>query len=296
MVTVSYGKWNGTTFAAKAASKYGNCNAVKVTIAYNVPLVFAQVLGLANKTASKTSIAEEVVSVDTPYVAATGNPWLAGEPTGTQGSQPDPNFTTVHGSSDHQYKYDLAGPYGKNTNGATATASTYNTYETYASPVQIAFTVTPGSRVTITNTSGSTSYDYQTPAFSDATGNTGGTGNTKNAAANGVSEHGIADAYMPLGSMNAVFLSNSLPDSIATVPPPLDFSSQAARNYIALEPKLQQVFYTGTGTTSTGKQQSIMVPANATRLFLGTMDGWEWDNNIGGYNTTVTQTTITTVE
>jgi Flp pilus assembly protein TadG len=293
MVTVSYGNWSGTTFTSYTSGNYSNvnCNAVQVKISYNVPLVFAQVLGLANKTATKTSVATESVSVDTPYVYATGNPWLAGEPTGTQASQPDARY----GKAGHLYKYDYAGTAGKDTHGTAVTSTSYNSYEPYASPVQVAFTVTPGSRITLTNTSGSASQDYLTAAYSDATGNTGTTNVEDDASANGVSEHGISDAFMPVCSMAGVFLSNSVPDS-GTVPAVLNFSTQASRDYINLSPALQQVFYVGSGTTSGGTQQSILVPPNATRFFLGAMDGHEWNNNVGGFNTTVTQTTITTVQ
>lgn len=296
MVTVKYGKWNGTTFTNKSASNYSACNAVQVTITYNVPLAFAKVLGITTKTATKYSTAEMVVQVDTPTVYGTGNPWLAGEPAGTTASQSDPNYSGLHKNSDHQYPDDIAGTPGYDSSGNKVTSTSYSTYEPNASPTQVAYTVTPGSRVTITNTSGSVSYDYDTPVGINATGNTGTTPIGDDAAAKGISEHGMSDAYMPYGSMNAVFLSGSTPDSIATPPPPLYFSTQAERDYVNLAPQLQQVFYTGSGTTSTGQQQSIQVPANATRLFLGIMDGWEWDNNTGSFNCTVTQITITTVQ
>ena len=61
-------------------------------------------------------------------------------------------------------------------------------------------------------------------------------------------------------------------------------------------PQLQQMFYVGNGLTSTGAQESIVVPAGATRVFLGTMDGWEWSNNSGGFTVTITQTSIAIVQ
>ena len=298
MVTVKFVKWNDATHTgtAESAANYSQANAVSVYISYNVPLPFAQVLGLSSKKAVEFSTAEVSVQVDTPYVVATGNPWLAGEPAGTTASQPDPGWSSSSPNSDHRYQYDIAGTPGNDTNGGAASTSTYSSYEPYTSPVQIAFTVTPGSTITITNTSGTVSWDHNTTPFSDPTGNSGGNGNSDDAKANGVAEHGIADVTMPLGSMVGVFLGSSLPDSISTPPPPLNFSTQAERDYVGLEPQLQQPFYVGTGQTSSSQQQEITVPANATRMFMGIMDGWEWSNNNGGFNATVTQTTIVTVQ
>jgi hypothetical protein len=48
-----------------------------------------------------------------------------------------------------------------------------------------------------------------------------------------------------------------------------------------------QPYYVGNGQTIAGGRQEIVVPANATRLFLGVMDGWEWSNNSGGFNCTI---------
>jgi hypothetical protein len=31
-------------------------------------------------------------------------------------------------------------------------------------------------------------------------------------------------------------------------------------------------------------------------VFLGTMDGWEWSNNEGGFTVTITQTSIAIVQ
>ena len=294
-VTVEYLNWTSKAncpVVTTANFSSATVNAVRVSITYNVPLAFAKVLGLANKAAVEFSVAKVVTQTDTPHVYATGNPWLAGEPAGTQASQPDPSYSSSNPDPDHLYPYDLAGTPGTEVGGKS---KGYTKREQYASPVQIAFTVTPGTTITITNTSGSVSYDHDTAAYLDATGNTGTSWITHNAAANNISEHGISDVTMPLGSMVGVFLSNTLPDN-NTAPTTLDFSTQASRDYVSLQPKLQQAFYTGTGTTSGGVQQEFLVPPNATRLFMGIMDGWEWNNNNGAFDCTVTQTSITTVQ
>ena len=85
----------------------------------------------------------------------------------------------------------------------------------------------------------------------------------------------------PGNSLLGVFLDDNVPSGDA--PPFLNFSSVEARDYLTLAPVLNQVFFMGDGMTSTGVQQSILVPAGATRLFLGTMDGMEWNNNEGAF-------------
>jgi len=107
----------------------------------------------------------------------------------------------------------------------------------------------------------------------------------------------ISDSTMPLNSINGVFLNNYAP----TVPPtqtpnpilprlPRWISApQTERDYTNIAPDLQQVFSSVTENRGSNTQQTITVPSGATRFFLGTMDGWEWSNNIGGYNVTVTE-------
>src|ERR1700720_24062 len=41
--------------------------------------------------------------------------------------------------------------------------------------------------------------------------------------------------------------------------------------------------------TGSGSIQNFIIPTGATRLFLGTMDGYGWYNNIGSFGVTVTQ-------
>jgi Flp pilus assembly protein TadG len=273
-------------------------NAVRVTVTDNVPFFFANMIGFHTHVASRSSTAEQIVQTSTQFVSTLSNPWLAGEPTGTQGSQPDPAWEGQGVNPEHPWQYDIAGPNGG-----------YNSYgEPYASPVQASITVTPGATITLSNVVGQGNNDFTQSAEYDATGNDNGySANYDDAASKGVAEHGIADATMPLNAVNAVFLGSSVPDS-NTPPPTLDFSTQAERDYTAgtnngqaelngeFAPQLQQVFYVGNGQTSTAAQESFIVPAGATRVFLGTMDGWEWSNNSGGFTVTITQTSIAFVQ
>jgi hypothetical protein len=71
-----------------------------------------------------------------------------------------------------------------------------------------------------------------------------------------------------------VFLTDAAPSG--TAPASLDFSSTAlGRSFSVLAPELQKTFYIGDGLTGTGSGsvQSFLVPDNATRLFLGFVDG-----------------------
>jgi Flp pilus assembly protein TadG len=273
-------------------------NAVRVTISNDTPLLFAKVIGFSDHVATRATTAKQVIQSVTSYVSAHSNPWLAGEPLGTQGSDPDSGWKGQGVVHEHPWEYDIAGTPGDvNTEG-----------EPYESPVQIGITVTPGAIITLSNVSGQGNNDFTQSSQYDATGNSNGyVANYDDEASNGIAEHGIADSTMPLNAVNAVFLGKSLPDS-QTAPSTLDFSTQSARDYAAntnngevltsgqFSPKPQQVFYVGDGMTSTGQRETVVVPQGATRLFLGTMDGHEWSNNEGGFNVTVSQTNVLIVQ
>lgn len=98
-------------------------------------------------------------------------------------------------------------------------------------------------------------------------------------------EHGKSDLRAPINSLVGVFLDNSTPTEPA--PSPLDFSTASSRDYTELRPQLKQIFFIGDGKTSSGAQQKIFIPEHASRLFLGTMDGVEWNNNNGAFNVTI---------
>ncbi len=100
-------------------------------------------------------------------------------------------------------------------------------------------------------------------------------------------ENGISDILAPVNSLLGVFLGPSQPD-LTPAPGALDFSTPASRNYLILAPGLQQVFFMGDGMTDGAVAQEIVAPLGATRLFLGTMDGYGWANNIGSFDVTLT--------
>lgn len=96
-------------------------------------------------------------------------------------------------------------------------------------------------------------------------------------------EHGMSDATAPINALMGVFLDASQPDSSPT-PANLDFGAGGlGTTFAVLSPGLKQVFFIGDGLDGNGDPQSFEVPAGATRLFLGTMDSYEWNNNLGSF-------------
>src|SRR5262249_38122430 len=71
--------------------------------------------------------------------------------------------------------------------------------------------------------------------------------------------------------------------------PALDFNPSAAQDYLSLAPLLQQGFFIGNGMTAGGIQQRIIIPAGASRFYLGTMDGCCWIDNLGSFTAQVSQ-------
>jgi len=138
-------------------------------------------------------------------------------------------------------------------------------------------TVIPGNALTF-DVTGSTNFQGQVP--SDPPDGTPAT-IFHHAAINGISE-----TYAPANGLVGVFIGNASPNPALT-PTTLSFITQASRDYATLAPMLQQVFFIGDGRTSTGEIQSVVAPAGATRLFLGSMDGLEWNNNTGQFSVRV---------
>lgn len=100
------------------------------------------------------------------------------------------------------------------------------------------------------------------------------------------SEHGLSTVTAPRGALMGVFLGPEAPNT-SPAPHSMDFSSTASRNQRALSPALKQVFFIGDGRTPAGMLREIGVPEGATRLYLGTMDGHEWRDNLGEYSVVI---------
>jgi hypothetical protein len=131
--------------------------------------------------------------------------------------------------------------------------------------------VSPGATVTWSATGlvGNGPLETQFGPNGDVTGSLYGLGDHDSGAENGISD------VLSIGvdSLMGVFLGPGVPSGAA--PASLDFSGLGF-GYGSLTPLVDQVFYMGDGSA-----QSLIVPAGATRLFLGTMDGFGWDNNTG---------------
>jgi Flp pilus assembly protein TadG len=338
---IQVGIWNKSTSTFSTSGSADNVttfNAVQISALRTkangnpIPLLFGSILGASTCNVTATSVAA-LVAVSAPitdYVSAHGNPWLAGQPAGKVGSEPDNNYM----NEEHPWKYDIANPgkvasavtaeqssgsYTTPTDSSKLESSDYSTGEPYGSPV--AFNVTPGAVIQIqvpTSGSGSTAANHGlldntgNGINTNADGNDGGSvaiysddaanpSDTQGTVTTSGTEHGISNIATPINSLNGVFMdqngatygADSTQETSESNPPAtpsgLDFSTQAARDYTAIQPELNQSFFIGNGQTSSGVQQTIVVPNNAYTLFLGTMDGHEWSNNQGGFNATITE-------
>lgn len=94
-------------------------------------------------------------------------------------------------------------------------------------------------------------------------------------------ENGISSVTAPINALVGVFLDVTRPDNLPA-PGSLDFST-IRLDFASFAPALRQVFFIGDGLTGTGAgvAQNFVIPSGATRLYLGTMDGFEWSNNLG---------------
>lgn len=146
------------------------------------------------------------------------------------------------------------------------------------SPVLVTgITLTTGTALTFTNVTGSVSYTGDTP-----TGTPDGAAPISSGPTNG-----MASYIAPIDALLGVFLDNAQPDTSAA-PTGLDFTS-IGTNFSSFSPLLKQVFFIGDGLTGTGSgsQQTFIIPTGATRLFLGTVDGYGWYNNSGSISGTI---------
>lgn len=102
----------------------------------------------------------------------------------------------------------------------------------------------------------------------------------------GGNANGMSSITAPVNALLGVFLSDVQPDS-NPAPAILDFSTIVSQEMLAYSPELQQVFFIGDGEIPAGTQQEFTVPTGATRLFLGTHDGFGWFNNEGSFDVTI---------
>jgi len=127
--------------------------------------------------------------------------------------------------------------------------------------------VVGGSTITVT---GVTGWVENFPA-SSGDGPTGDAGNAQTVGAvNDISGFGNA----PINALVGVFLGSTL---TGPAPASLDLSGGTTTGLL----ELQQIFLIGNGG-------SFVAPTGATALYLGTIDGYQWNNNSGQFNVTLT--------
>jgi hypothetical protein len=98
----------------------------------------------------------------------------------------------------------------------------------------------------------------------------------------GFSYNGISGiTNVPGRSLIAAFTSDTEPSNPA--PASLDFGV-IGTNFAALAPQLDQLFFIGDGVTADGFSQTIIVPAGATRLYMGFVDGYTYQDTPDGYD------------
>lgn len=268
--TIDYGEWIPGSRVFKGKNETSNRNAVRVVVRCRqadgtaIPLLFGSLIGRPSQeiTASAVAMLEDNSAAmnddnyQQRYVPATSNLWLSGMPWGTAANVGNP-----HNNPDYA--------------GSSSTPK--------QSPVHFSgLSLRAGSTLTFDGVNGGANNLSSATLY-------GGDGNTGWIVNNfGGSEHSKSNINAPINSVIAVFLNDNTPSGPA--PTSLDFSTTSSRNFSTLSPQLNQVFFIGDGRRDNGDIQQFVVPNGATRLYVGTMDGYEWNNNIGGFTVTATTT------
>jgi putative Tad-like protein involved in Flp pilus assembly len=258
-VNVTWGYW--TAGSSTFSTSSGTVPAVKVTVTRTstggnaVPLFWGGMMGFMSSDVHATAIAADMGGqTQSLTIPATACPYLAGMPNGTT------NFG------------------GDNTSNAT--------------PYQASIPVVPGTWITFTNLSGTTTVSP------GAVPNTGPAGDPTYPVHHGQSwnnspnspgpENGVADAIMYEDATMGLFLTNNAPN-LATAPAMVDWTQSSQSNQATYSNlAVQAPFLIGTGQTTGSVVKQFLVPPGATRLFIGVWDGYEYYNNSGSLTGTAT--------
>lgn len=237
-------------------------NAVTVTAKLEgtngVPLIFGAVLGRKFQSIHATATAAFITPIDvTGDISSAANPWLAGMPNGTVANPNNPHHNP-----------DIAGKSNPN-------AGYLNPSPTLISNLPLQ----PGTAITFASVSGFSNNDNDWDPIYDPDGNGSWVVHNRYSSSGGT-EHGMSDLYAPINAVVGVFLDDNAPN-MTSPPPTLNFSSEASRDFNTLSPQLKQVFFIGDGVNSSEDVQQFIIPSGATRLYIGQMDEYEWNNNTG---------------
>ncbi|MDB5294133.1 MAG: hypothetical protein JWO31_116 [Phycisphaerales bacterium] len=277
--TVEIGRWYPATQTFVAQADPAGADAVRARVrrqfgAGRSPLSFAAIFGRGDVTVTGAAVATVSASQQGFTAPSTGNLWLSGTPDGTVTQNFRPDSASV---------WDTAGGSGQSPAGITSGAI-----------------ISPGSTITFDGVTGTAAY-VSSSAARDADGDPsmvvchGGTPSTGYGMF-ASADNGIANVKAPIGAMVGVFVTDADPAASAA-PAPLDFSSAAARDFVSLSPGLKQPFFIGDGRRADGTVQQFVVPAGATRFYVGMMDAWQWNDNKGSFPVTGhVVTAVTTVQ
>lgn len=183
------------------------------------------------------------------------------------------------------YEYTVAGTSDLWLSGAAdGTLASTNDYLTNAAPFLVPTQIVGGATYTFSVTGSVSNTGTPSGLSPDGGGFTSHTAGAQN---------GISNITAPFNSLIGVFLNGDVPLSGGKVTA-LNFNT-IGLNFATLSPELNQVFFIGDGLASTksGKNTSTLIqtfvaPTGATRLFLGSMDGYEWKNNSGSFSVEMT--------
>jgi Flp pilus assembly protein TadG len=261
--TVEVGTWNDQTKIFQATNQTNLINAVRVTLNRDIGgtgtrSLLAQVAGRTGPVRIRASSIVQASRVSQEFQPpASGNLWLSGMPD---------NTTT----NNHR-------PTAKNVWDNNGTSSNKK-----QRPLEIDLTqlgLAPGMQIAFEGVSGGSNF------ANTADGNTGwvvALGNSKPGNNNGASMNGLSNTRAPIGAIMAVFLGSDAPNTTAA-PSNLDFAAPAQRDFATIAPATKQVFFVGDGKRSNGEVQYITIPTGATRLSVGMMDAWQWNDNSGNF-------------
>jgi Flp pilus assembly protein TadG len=283
---IATGNWDATQ-SPKFSTSRTPLNAVQVTAARTVsrgnavPLLFAQVVGRNTCDATEYSTATLNSGIDSVItVPATSNPWLAGMPDGTIANQVNP-----HNNPDHAKVKSKSSPNTGKGKGKSQANDLDEPDPTGQSPVPgYDIPIAGGLVLSFDSINGGATNDLNDPNRYTGDGNLAWVVDNMYG---GGAENGKSDLWAPINAVVGVFLDDNQPDTEGATPSALDFTTPESRDFTNLSPQLRQPFFIGDGRTSGGVSQQFIAPQGATRLFIGIMDQYEWNNNVGSYTTTI---------
>ena len=261
-VTITWGSYSTATktFTPGGTSPVAVKVVISRTVKTNNPvkLTFPLMNGLVPSRSTTCDVWAQAVAVlegsqtATATVSGQSDPWLAGMANGAEASDLD--------------------------------------YAPSQSPPMV-MNVVPGTTLTFTKVSGGVTNDPSIPQDSaDGDATQLHSHNDDDPMNEPGVQNGIGNVTMPINALLGVFLTNNSPDTQPAPTVARNYSTQAERdqpNFSDIQ--LQQPFFIGDGQTSAATVQTFVVPAGATRLYLGTMDGHQWNNNSGSFSATITQ-------